>query len=404
MRVSSSNRSILLSLKGWGLAVVTGATLFACSPDPAPPVLHFTTGQNASLVIGQADFVSGSANRGAAANDNTMNNPYGTPVVASNGVLYLPDYENARVLGYNTVPAINGASANFVLGQPNFVTTTPQSTATGMDRPEGAVTYNGKLLVVDYGAHRVMIWNTLPASSNVPADVVVGQVNKTANANGCAQQKLSYPEGIAVIDGGLVVADTGNNRLLAWNTIPTVDGTDPDLVLGQPDFTTCGGGTTATKFNVPTGVVRVGTKLVVADTDNNRLLIWNSIPSSAATPADVVVGQPDFISSASNNGGLSAHSLGRPYGLATDGTRLAVADFDNHRVLIWNTVPTCTPVPCASTTGADVVLGQPDFTSNASALSAQGLNRPSGVYFNGPNQLFVADNSNNRSLIFNAHF
>ena len=34
--------------------------------------------------------------------------------------------------------------------------------------------------------------------------------------------------------------------------------------------------------------------IAVADTDNNRVLIWSTIPTSNGVPADVVVGQPDF--------------------------------------------------------------------------------------------------------------
>src|SRR5262249_10235500 len=43
-------------------------------------------------------------------------------------------------------------------------------------------------------------------------------------------------------------------------------------------------------------------------------------------------------------------------GLWSDGTRLAVAS--GNRILIWNAIPTQNAAP------ADIVLGQPDFTSN----------------------------------------
>lgn len=53
------------------------------------------------------------------------------------------------------------------------------------------------------------------------------------------------------------------------------------------------------------------------------------------------MGQPGFLSDTANSGGLSATSLNGPYMLASDGARLAVADFGNNRVLIWNSFPTC---------------------------------------------------------------
>ena len=40
-----------------------------------------------------------------------------------------------------------------------------------------------------------------------------------------------------------------------------------------------------------------GSKLLVCDKDNNRVLIWNTVPTTNGQPADVVVGQTDFTSS-----------------------------------------------------------------------------------------------------------
>ena len=37
-----------------------------------------------------------------------------------------------------------------------------------------------------------------------------------------------------------------------------------------------------------------GGRLFVADTQNSRVLIYNSIPASSGATPDVVVGQPDF--------------------------------------------------------------------------------------------------------------
>ncbi len=47
----------------------------------------------------------------------------------------------------------------------------------------------------------------------------------------------------------------------------------------------------------PQGVWIQGSKLFVADTQNNRVLIWNTIPTQNNQPADVVLGQPDFTTS-----------------------------------------------------------------------------------------------------------
>ena len=46
-----------------------------------------------------------------------------------------------------------------------------------------------------------------------------------------------------------------------------------------------------------------GTKLFIADTRNNRVLIYNSIPTENNASADVVIGQPDMVSNSANQGG-----------------------------------------------------------------------------------------------------
>ena len=41
---------------------------------------------------------------------------------------------------------------------------------------------------------------------------------------------------------------------------------------------------------------------MVADSNNNRVLIWNTIPAVNNTTANVVLGQPDFKRSGPNDG------------------------------------------------------------------------------------------------------
>lgn len=382
-----------------------------------------STFQPASVVIGQGNFTSGGINRGSGENlpdASSLDTPYGNPAVGS---LFVPDYGNSRVLGYKTIPATNGASADFVLGQSLFTNTACNASAAGMCGPQTAVVHQGKLLVVDFVYNRVLIWNAVPASS-VPADVVVGQADMFVTAAACGDSSLNSPESIAIIDDKLVVADSGNHRVLVWNTIPTQNGAPADLVMGQPDFITCTAGVSAQSFNYPTDLVSNGIKLALADRDNHRVLIWNQFPictptagqtnCAAFSPANVVLGQPDFVSGIANNLGLSANSFNQPFYLATNGTNLAVSDSLNNRVLIWNQFPNCTPLGfatnCASTTPADVVLGQPNFASNipnndgtgVSSINSRSFNYPTGISYNGPQQLFITDNKNNRVLIINA--
>ena len=52
------------------------------------------------------------------------------------------------------------------------------------------------------------------------------------------------------------------------------------FVLGQPDFTSNGSGTSASSFNDPIACTVNNGKLYVVDYSNHRVLIWNSLPTS----------------------------------------------------------------------------------------------------------------------------
>ena len=90
--------------------------------------------------------------------------------------------------------------------------------------------------------------------------------------------------------------------------------------------------------------------------------------------AYMVLGQPDFTTTTN---GVSATKLVSPGSTWTDGTRVLVADFYNNRVLLWTTFPT--PDGNGSGSGASIALGQSVLTSNSASTSAMdkaALKRP----------------------------
>ncbi|MEQ9166039.1 MAG: hypothetical protein RLO12_07265 [Fulvivirga sp.] len=155
-------------------------------------------------------------------------------------------------------------------------------------------------------------------------------------------------------------------------------------------------------FLAPRGVFVNQGILFVSDTGQNRVFIWNELPVSEFEEPSVILGQSEVGGVGRNTGGsASAHTLQYPSGIWSDGVRLIVADAWNHRVLIWNTLPT------QNGQVADVVLGQPDFESNEPNVKGIGtppaantLNWPYGVFSNGK-QLWIADTGNRRILFFN---
>jgi hypothetical protein len=384
---------------------------------PPPPPFTVNTFQPAAVAIGQLDLVSGTYTPPSPTN---LGGLYGD-ATANGTVLYVPDYGNSRVLGFNTIPTASGAAADFVLGQASFATNGGGTSSTAMSAPQTVQADQGRLLVDEYGNSRILVYNTAPTATGAAADLAVGQPDLISSGGACLATRLAFPESFRVANGKLIVGDSGNNRVLIWNTVPTAFGTAPDVVLGQSTLTNCwandstqtgtSGPPTARTLNYPTGVWTDGTRLVVTDSSNNRVLIWNTFPTANFAAADLVLGQGDFAHITGNDdgqtgipGASTARTLSYPYFLDSDGTGLFVTDSTNSRVLIWSTFPTANFAP------ADKVLGQSDFAHSTSnddnqdsapdaAPSARTLAFPHGVRIIG-NQLFVADAYNLRVLIY----
>ncbi len=145
----------------------------------------------------------------------------------------------------------------------------------------------------------------------------------------------------------------------------------------------------------------------VADTANNRVLGWNDaggFVSGAA--ADIVIGQPDFLSSAPNQGGApGAGTLSAPAGVGVDRWgNLYVADSGNNRVTVFS-------APLAGFSGSPIVggaagavFGQGDFQSSAGCASGQvsaaSLCQPEGLALDSAGNLFVVDAGDNRVTVY----
>jgi hypothetical protein len=160
-------------------------------------------------------------------------------------------------------------------------------------------------------------------------------------------------------------------------------------------------GPASTPFLAPRGVHICQNQLFVSDTGRNRVFIWHTLPQDLFQEPDVVLGQGDADGTGRNaHGEVSAHTLQYPSGIWSDGQKLIVADAWNHRVLIWNQLPT------QAGQAADVVIGQPDFEHNqpnvqgiASPPSERSLYWPYGVFSDGES-LWIADTGNRRVLFF----
>lgn len=368
------------------MLLLAGLTRETCFPPDSPPVF-FTNGQAANTVIGQIDFTSNTASLA----NNAISGVQGNPAM-HNGVLYLSDYNNNRVLGFNGIPTTNGAAADFVLGAPDF------NTGGSLVQATQPSIVGDQLFVTDYTAQQVRVFRPIPTTTTV---------SPTYSITGASESTIGFfdPETAASGCGKLALADSDHNRVLLWNNIPTSDGQQPDLVLGQFDF---GGSTadqglpnpTASTLDYPAGIWTDGMRLVVADNGSNRVLIWNSWPNQNGQPADLVLGQYDFTTRLWNHdmSTIDASSMYSPYnGVFVSGSQIFVADSNNNRVLIWNSWPTQNGQP------ADTVIGSSDFVTNGSGLSANAFNVPRGLFLAGTT-LIVGDFNNNRYLLFNGSY
>ena len=424
---------------------------------------EFMTGQAARAVIGQPTFTTLNSDHISA---QVLGAASG--LAYANNTLFIADANrvqaspvNNRVLIYHNIasqiPAptakitqgircpVCNAKASVVLGQTDFTSASFVNPPTQASfRTPTAVASDGQILAVaDTDNNRVLIWKSIPNTNDAPADIVLGQPDFVTVQSPPRLDAKSFrgPQGLWIQGTRLFVTDTQNHRVLVWNHIPTSNNEAADYVLGEPNFTTAPNQlltsikAAANNLFFPVSVTSDGSRLFVTDLGNNRVLIWNSIPTATQQPADVVIGQPDMLSNVSNNSFNSTNNtavlcqaipttgtststtptfpsrcgatLSFPRFALSDGTRLFVADGGNDRILVYNKIPT------ANGTRADKYLGQPDefsdnvtdnilgFTSDANIgrSSPAEIRSPMALAWDGVN-LYASDPFNMRVLAY----
>jgi hypothetical protein len=192
-------------------------------------------------------------------------------------------------------------------------------------------------------------------------------------------------------DDNLWIVDSHNHRVLKYINASTItDLSNPVLVLGQPDLATATNGIALNKFKFPTGIVIRGNFLYISDRDNHRVLRFDHVSALAVNGATASVVLGNGVASTTES------TFHMPYKLFVDGDdHLWVADAYNNRVLKFNGASTL-----ASGAEAALVLGQTNFTSNTTATTAVGFSTPTAVVVDGLKNVYVADYSNNRVLIY----
>ncbi|MFA5940372.1 MAG: NHL repeat-containing protein [Sinimarinibacterium sp.] len=382
-------------------AALLGVALSACSGGGDGGSTDDDELTEAFTVVGQADFAGASPNRGGSPDAATLAQPLGN--VATDGTrLFVADTANNRVLGYSATPVDNGAQADIVLGQSDFTTNTAGTSRNRMALPSAVFLSNdGRLVVADSGNNRVLIWNSVPAASGALPDVVVGQTGFASGGSGTSQTQLAFPTSAAIANGRLLVADQNNNRVLVWNSVPSASGVAADLVLGQADFVSRYDDDEADEMNRPASVWSDGFRVLVADSGNHRVLYWSLFPQDSGAEADYVLGQSGFSRSSA---GTSSSTLRTPFGVSADGTRIYVADSGNNRVLEFDSFPIANGAVASAVFGQEdfafATANDVDQDGDVDdAPSAGTLSGPTGaLVYSGV--LYVTDRNNHRVLMF----
>ena len=187
----------------------------------------------------------------------------------------------------------------------------------GFNKSGGASLFNhpvsidsdGEILALtDRNNNRILIWNSIPTSNTAP-DLVIGQSNFDSHMEGKSLSELDFPGQVSLSkDGKMLVADSNNNRILVWKNIPTTSGQSADFEINIDRLI-------STQGAWPWGVWTDGTKLIISVTsggDNgSKILIWNSFPASGSV-------RPDL--------SLKHASVGTPRGIVSDGNYILIGD------------------------------------------------------------------------------
>jgi len=348
--------------------VVVGPTVTATLPQ--------TTALAASNVIGQASYTTATT----GTTTSTMSNTFGQPMVYR-GMIYIPDSYNSRILVYKNMPTTIGAAASFVVGLPY--------------QPMGLTTNGTQVAVTSWSGHTVYLYNSFPvAAGNAVNPILIGN-----GIAGCSATQLNSPYGARLSGTTLYVADSANNRVLKWNSLPTVSGTAPNVVYGQGNFTSCLANQglaapSATTLSKPADVyvhtlciITCTTWVYIADYTNSRVLRY----TNTATTADMVVGQAGFTTSTIS---LSATGMNWPNAIYIDGAlRFFVVDSANNRVLVWNALPG------ANGAAANWALGQPNLTTGTQGTTQTTMKQPAGITLF-ENKILVDDYRNARYMVW----
>ena len=172
-------------------------------------------GALADLVLGQADFNSAVS----SISQTGISSPEAIHIDTT-GRLWVADSSNNRVVWYDNAENLsNGAPANGVLGQSDFTGSGEAATADRFSYPSGVfVDKSNHLWIIDCGNNRVLRFdNPNSLATGASANAVLGQTDFITTTHGTSASQMYCPYRSTVDSlGTLWVTDYGNNRVLGF--------------------------------------------------------------------------------------------------------------------------------------------------------------------------------------------
>ena len=263
-----------------------------------------------------------------------------------------------------------------------------KATDVSLNSPEGlAFDSVGDLYIADTGNNRILKLDIEDES----IERIAGDGNPAFKGENieATEASLNGPTALAIdANDNLYFADFRNNRIrvidLESNRISTLAGSD------QPGFAGDGGLATRARLSKPEGVAvdRDG-NIIIADTGNRRIRRVEADTERMST----IAGNGER-AHAGDGGPATGASLLVPRRVAVDSSgNILVSDALSHRIRAIKTDGTITTVA-----GNGIIAFAGDL---GPALSAS-LNRPLGMAFDSEDNLYFADNHNNRIRVIAA--
>ena len=300
-------------------------------------------------------------------------------IAQSGNTLYVTDGNRHSIRTIDTTTARVGTIVPFVSLTGDYAD--GPGTSARFNAPRGIVAAGGNTLyVADMNNHRIRKVLAGPDAAATQVSLLAGS-NMPGEADGAGRTTAQFraPIGLALSGTKLYVADMNNHRIreidLASSdtTVNTIagGGNSGDYVEGP--------GSTA-RFNRPSDLVVSGTKLYVADSDNHCI---REIDLASPNKTVITIAGSCTTPEHTDGAGTTAAKFNTPVGLALSGTKLYVADFENHRI---RAVDLGDPEKTVSTIAGD---GTPGSTNGIG--TAARLEYPNGIAARGSTLYVTSD-------------